>query len=335
METAAPTPLAKYEVFQTSDLEQARSEVARIFCPHDLVMRDKGDGFDARHNHAEVAGFSLDFVQYGSEVLIDPGYLNAFYLLQLPLSGSATIRCGTEIVASDRNTGSIISPTLATSMVWNAGCKKLIVKLPRTAVEQTFESLVGTDLSKPIEFSSAFPMDSAGGARFRALVEFIRADLEGDGSLLSNRIIAAQMREMLITSLLRVQPHSHRQALIVPASPAAPRYVKRAEDYMAAQIDQPITIDDLVAVTGVSARTLHQGFRRFRDTTPMVALRRMRLDRVRAALQAREPGKTVTSIALEWGFGHLGRFSIDYFKRFREYPSQTLKGPSARLPFDD
>ncbi len=325
MEMSTASPLEKFTVFQTADLEEARSEVARIFCPHELVMRDNGRSLDARHNHAELDGFSLDFVQYGSEVLIDPGYLGGFYLLQLPYSGSATIKCGSETVVSSGNIGSLLSPTIGTSMVWDAECKQLMVKLPRATVERTFEGMVGTDAARPIEFACAFPIGSAAGTRFRALIEFIRADLDSEGSLLANRLVAVQMREALVISLLKMQPHSHSRLLMGPTSPAAPRYVKRAEDFMAARIDQPITIADLVDVTGVSARTLHQGFRRFRDSTPMAALRRMRLERARADLLAREPGSTVTSIALKWGFCHLGRFSTDYLKRFREHPSQTLR----------
>lgn len=36
-------------------------------------------------------------------------------------------------------------------------------------------------------------------------------------------------------------------------------------------------------------------------------------------------GSSVTSIALDWGFDHLGRFAASYKKRFGETPRETLK----------
>ncbi|MFP5456117.1 MAG: helix-turn-helix domain-containing protein, partial [Alphaproteobacteria bacterium] len=34
---------------------------------------------------------------------------------------------------------------------------------------------------------------------------------------------------------------------------------------------------------------------------------------------------TVSELALEWGFTHLGRFSAEYRRRFQELPSETLR----------
>ncbi|NLZ12221.1 MAG: AraC family transcriptional regulator [Alcaligenaceae bacterium] len=54
----------------------------------------------------------------------------------------------------------------------------------------------------------------------------------------------------------------------------------------------------------------------------MVLLRNMRLDAVRHTLQT-SPGANVTTIALDHGFGHLGRFSAYYRERFGELPRDT------------
>jgi transcriptional regulator GlxA family with amidase domain len=51
----------------------------------------------------------------------------------------------------------------------------------------------------------------------------------------------------------------------------------------------------------------------------------LRLDGAYAALRSPEPGDSVTSVALRWGFTHLSRFSISYSDRYRELPSETLR----------
>jgi transcriptional regulator GlxA family with amidase domain len=89
--------------------------------------------------------------------------------------------------------------------------------------------------------------------------------------------------------------------------------------------EQPITIGDLTVASGVSARALYEGFRRFRATTPMAMLRIVRLKRIRAELQSATPGEKITDIAYKWGIAHLGRFAAEYRARFGEPPSETLR----------
>jgi AraC-like DNA-binding protein len=56
----------------------------------------------------------------------------------------------------------------------------------------------------------------------------------------------------------------------------------------------------------------------------MKFLRDVRLDAVRARLADRDAPSTVAEAAVEFGFGHLSRFSQAYRRRFGENPSQTL-----------
>ncbi|MGY2033149.1 helix-turn-helix domain-containing protein [Nocardia gipuzkoensis] len=61
---------------------------------------------------------------------------------------------------------------------------------------------------------------------------------------------------------------------------------------------------------------LQEGFRRYLDTTPTARLREARLVGVHNALAAADPTKTtVATVAADWGFWHLGRFSALYRRR--------------------
>ena len=54
-------------------------------------------------------------------------------------------------------------------------------------------------------------------------------------------------------------------------------------------------------------------------------LRNARFERARTALLRAEPEESVTDIAAAWGFTHLGRFAIEYRRRFGERPSDTIR----------
>jgi AraC-like DNA-binding protein len=51
------------------------------------------------------------------------------------------------------------------------------------------------------------------------------------------------------------------------------------------------------------------------------------MERAHRDLQGAEPGDgvSVATLAAKWGFTHLGRFVVDYRRRFGTYPSQTLR----------
>lgn len=111
----------------------------------------------------------------------------------------------------------------------------------------------------------------------------------------------------------------------LPSSAAAagdPRRLERLDDYMRSRLSAPVALEDLARAAGVSVRGLNMLCQRHHGESPMVLLRNRRLDAVRARL-LEQPGHCVTDTALEFGFGHLGRFSSYYRERFGELPSQT------------
>ena len=125
--------------------------------------------------------------------------------------------------------------------------------------------------------------------------------------------------------LVHCQPSTYSEALQAAVAPAAPRYVVKAIEFMHANLAHDISIGDLAIVADVGARALHEGFRRFRSTTPMAMLRAIRLTQARTALLAADEREHVATIAMECGFTHLGRFSRLYRARYGEMPSQTLR----------
>lgn len=103
--------------------------------------------------------------------------------------------------------------------------------------------------------------------------------------------------------------------------------VRQVVEHIHAHAALPLTPAELAEAADVSVRTLQETFQRLVGETPMAYVRRVRLDRVREALLTADPGTTtVAEIARSWGFAHLGRFAIEYRRRFGERPSETLRG---------
>jgi AraC-like DNA-binding protein len=104
------------------------------------------------------------------------------------------------------------------------------------------------------------------------------------------------------------------------------RIVKIAEDYALAHVGDRLYVSDLCRVTAVSERALEYAFKQTLGLAPVAYLARLRLHRVRNALQTQAQGaQTVSAVALDWGFWHFGEFSRAYKACFGELPSETLR----------
>jgi transcriptional regulator GlxA family with amidase domain len=101
--------------------------------------------------------------------------------------------------------------------------------------------------------------------------------------------------------------------------------VRRVEQYIETHWDQPITIEILARATAASARSIFYHFRTSRGQSPMSFLKQLRLQRAKEMLERADLNRSVTDAAIACGFGNLGHFSGDYFKRYGEHPSDTLK----------
>jgi len=113
-------------------------------------------------------------------------------------------------------------------------------------------------------------------------------------------------------------------------SPVSPS--RRVAELLADRLHEPWSIDRLSQVLGLSSRTLHRVVQRELGVSPMQLLRRVRLAQARADLEAAQADTSVTRVAYDCGFTHLGRFSGDYARQYGESPSHTLRrGQQRRL----
>jgi AraC-like DNA-binding protein len=103
-----------------------------------------------------------------------------------------------------------------------------------------------------------------------------------------------------------------------------PRAVRRALEAMQANVGHRWTIKELAAIAGTSGRTLQRQFLCFLGKTPHAMLRDIGFEQARRELLLGLPGK-IMDVAARSGFPHVGRFAVEYRRRYGEMPSQTLK----------
>ncbi len=155
---------------------------------------------------------------------------------------------------------------------------------------------------------------------FRGLMMYLFADLSSPVPTLVHQP-ASDLFAALVLEHLRHLLAAVRAGPILDRSQGD--LVRRAIDYMAECSGDPLTVGDIAEAVGVSTRRLQDAFRLTRGQTPWEHLTTIRLENARARLLA-GAGPSVTAIAFDCGFSHLGRFSQTYRATFGERPSATL-----------
>lgn len=130
--------------------------------------------------------------------------------------------------------------------------------------------------------------------------------------------LEAQLCSWMADQVLGSRPSSTRPALAI-------QRMRIVEEWVDANLANPITLGSLCAVAGVGDRYLEHAFRRHRGQTPLEFVTARRLAWVRRRLLESRPGDSITQLAHDAGFVHLGRFAVRYRSTYGESPSATLR----------
>lgn len=168
-----------------------------------------------------------------------------------------------------------------------------------------------------------------GQSSWLSLLDYATRSLDARHDGVGNSLIAQRIEETICLELLQNWAAHSGLKLETGARSAAPRYVREAERIITERAATPLSITEVAARLGVSARSLSEGFRRFRGISPHAFMIAQRLDGLRSALQQAERGDTVRSIASARGYVNFGAMSTAYRKRFGETPGQTLAATRA------
>jgi len=317
-------PLERYRVLATTHLDEARDKVSRYFWPHRIDVAGRKAALAASFHHAPVAASSLNYVRYGADTLIDAGEQPDCYMFKYAVDGP--------LGAARRDTdyqvrpGQLIVSAPARDLKVRFARKTglLIFKVPRRRLNRHLTRMLGDTVAGRTAFRDG-PVTATGAMQsyVRALT-LLRLELDASQSLARNPAAAVEYEEFLLSALLRAWPHSQSHRLDAPPA-IRPYAVKRVIDYIEANADRPLRAGDLVRVSGAGTSALYAAFQRHVGCSPMAYLRGVRLSRARAALLAAGEAETVSSIALDWGFSHFGRFGAAYREAFGETPSETLR----------
>ncbi len=318
--------LARFPVLGTQSLDEARDAVTRVYLDHELTAPN--DALHMTLNAVSDRVFTLGYLTYQScAKLVMPATENCYHL-NLTVAGrtDADRTDGERASTRARRSAIVLSPHQRNTVRWSPDAQQLILKIPRSSLENHLGDLLGRPVHDVVDFDFGIDLTTARGSTLLASVEFLARELDRPGGLADMPLAREQLEAFVLTQLLHTGRHRFTDDLAAPAEPVRHGRLAPVLEYMEQHADEPLTPQDLARAGCMSVRTLHATFQQALGESPMSCLRRIRLDHVRTELQRGDPSLVrVTDVAVRWGFLHQSRFAQQYRERFGELPRETLR----------
>lgn len=201
-----------------------------------------------------------------------------------------------------------------------------MVRIDRRTLERELGRIIGDEVTTPIDFAPLVDLRAGRAAEWWRIVQALYGSARGPDGLAGNPLLSAHLASMVMTGLFLATEHRYRGALERDRSQVVPAVIRRAMDFIEENAGLPISIPDVAAAVGASARTLRRGFVAHAGTTPLVYLTRVRLENAhRELLRASPETASVSAIASRWGFSNLGRFAARYRTVYGVLPVEALR----------
>jgi len=310
--------------FRSHDPDEAHEWLRRTYADHKVKISGDTSDFAFSCDLTELDGMS-----FGSMTHTMPTKIDVFDGLP-------------DLAVVEHRDGAASLVTMGSDSV-NLRSGECFLLPPRRPYEAAFDSIavVITTLSfrdlqrdaevrvnhEALEIDFTRPITPAAGRHWSQTIQYVQGLVSNSPLLASAPLARRELGWLVNGAVLACFPNSTLDAETTSYAGDTPQTLRRALIFIDEHAGDPITLNEIAMAARLSPRGLQAAFRRHLDTTPLAYLRSVRMERAHEDLQNAAPadGGSVAATAAKWGFTHLGRFAIEYKRRFGVYPSQTLR----------
>jgi AraC-binding-like domain len=271
-----PRPLDNFPLLRSANAKEVRDAFARIYAKPALVTTPRADSLNAVMNNCRLQGVELAFGAFGAEVGLD--FPTSGLVAQIfPLQGRARVACGAATsVDVAAGAGCLLSSHAPHRMDYSADYAHLVLRVDARVLTEKLQSMIGAPLDQPLRIDTQkIPNGPAARMLQHYLPLLIKTISQNDPPFPDGWI--AQTEQLLLTLLLCGYRHNYSRILDQLASDVTPREVRLAEEYIEANIERAITLEELAEIAGTNTFSLFRAFRMFRGYSPFTFVSQARL----------------------------------------------------------
>jgi AraC-like DNA-binding protein len=322
-------PLSQFPLVSTNSVEAAENALSQSLASCHIKSDPKR--FDVQLNGLNLGRISLSYNRYGADSKVESEFSGDPVFFVVGTGAPTTFRLPGRTIGADSKHPAIIAHSRRMEIERPRESGILVLRTSLPDLEHQLETLANQWRREPLSFDRDGDLSRGAGGSLMRLMRFLASELEADPSAEKRPVFRRSYEELFLSALLSL-PHNHSDLLRGENEAAvSPGIVNIAQEYMQANLGNSVTVSDLLRLCKCSRGTLYSAFRKATGYSPREFLTEQRLHAVRTKLLNPTGADSVSSVAIDCGFVHLGRFARTYRNRFGESPSETLK--RARLRF--
>lgn len=260
--------LDNHPLVRTQSVDELSECLAKIYAEPKVALAPGTKIFSASVNYIGLQHVSLSYAAFSPAMQMEFPAVDQFLQL-IPTRGKAEISSGSNTAILKPGDCALVSPDTGYRASYPADRGLLLLSIDARALTAKLTAMAGIDVNKPLRME--LQQDSTQPVA-RALREYIGllVDVLNTANGPLPKWWVAQAEELVMTMLLFGHRHNYsdllegRQSLDV-----AEWQVRRVEEYIEANWQQPITLEDLAEVSGVSAIDLCDTFQKVRGYSPV------------------------------------------------------------------
>lgn len=305
----------------TEDLDEGTHLASTLLREHTLKLADSHAEYSVLEN-AVFGSSTVNRVRFGTAVEIRTEPLDTDFLVGIPLAGQVDVQYGDRTHVGSRGDAYVVGPDFRMDAAIREDHDQLILRLAAHQV-QDVAAQIGNVSPEALR---RFPL--LAGPLQPGLTRFLAGALELQSTTEGKARRSATIEAIIIESLLL--PHAEQLGLgQARALVGRAALVRRVKDELLADESSPPALSQVAKRLGVSVRTIQIAFRSETGQTPTGWLREERLLRAHRQLLSNDPrSTTVTKVASDLGFFHMGDFGQQFKSRFGVSPSAVLRTES-------
>ncbi|PJE19486.1 MAG: AraC family transcriptional regulator, partial [Mycobacterium sp.] len=242
-----PPALADNEIFYTENPTEAVRLMAKALAPLSLhVGPEDSEGFAATMHGVRLRNVSMLYLDVHVAATVDIPALGQYFGVHMPMNGRALVDHRGYSFEANTIRALVTSPGEALRIQFDLDSPQLLIRIEQRAMAAHLTRLLGRSLTKPLEFDPEFDLATEAAMRWHTVVQLIHSEVFHPGSLIQRGQGIGAIEELVMSTLLQLQPSNYHEEFLQPVQPDPRRAVVHdAMNYIDDHLAERITMDDL------------------------------------------------------------------------------------------
>jgi AraC-like protein len=259
-------PLDNFPLVRSRDIEEVREAIARIYTKPALVPARGVKALNATVNNCRLHNIDLSYGAFGAAVEIEfPA--TGFFCQLFPIRGKGDVLIGHTPATLTAGAVAVIPADAGISARYSDDYEYLVLRINARKLTEKLAALTGATINEPLRIGPRQDWRHPASQMLQQYVPLLIETLSDANPPFPEWWIA-QTEQLLMTLFLCGHRHNYSYLLEQDAPDAAARQVRQAEEFIVANAERAITLEELAEVTGVSAFSLFSAFKKHRGYSP-------------------------------------------------------------------